>query len=191
MLGGSQNYTLRLDDNSIYIINVKRPQFLITSLKRRTAYLYSLSENNLGITRNIVNDYNINTFVDTLFAICSIRKIKDLIEKLKSLIEITINTGVNSTREEMHIIGLQILVNNIIFKITTDYLQAENERLNALLFRNKSSDNEFHHTKKSLTFTPKLDAINEGHEDIMQLKKKSIRKKLLHNRSQYSSKYVY
>ena len=31
MLGGSQNYTVRLDDNSIYVINVKRPQFLLSS----------------------------------------------------------------------------------------------------------------------------------------------------------------
>lgn len=27
MLGRSQNYTLHLDDNSIYAINVKRPQY--------------------------------------------------------------------------------------------------------------------------------------------------------------------
>jgi hypothetical protein len=178
MLGGSQNYTLRLDDNSIYVINVKRPQFLISSLKRRNEYLFSISEYKLDINTYIIQNYNINLFLNTLFAIWNIRKIKEILEKLKSLIEITINTGVNSTREEMHIIGLQILVNNISFKITTDYLQTENERLHQLMLKNRSKDENIYDDKQAITFKPSLRTITEEGGKATNIRRKSIRRKL-------------
>lgn len=185
MIGGSQNYTLRLDDNSIYVINVKRPQFLISSLKRRNEYLFSISENKLDINTNLIQNYNINLFLNTLFAIWNIRKIRDLLEKLKSLIEITINTGVNSTREEMHIIGLQILANNISFKITTDHLQAENERLHELMLKNKSKDEKIYDDKQGITFKPSLRSITEEGGNLLNIrkKKKSIGRKLIPRKS--------
>ena len=183
MFGGSQNYTLRLDDNTIYIINVKRPQFLLSSLKRRNEYLFSLFENNSDINTSIINNYDINIFVNTLFAIWSIRKIKDFLEKLKSLIEITINTGVNSTRDEMHIIGLNILVNNISFKITTDYLQAENDRLYKLLLKSKPKDEKVYDDKQSITFKPTLTSITEEGGKALHIHRKSIGRKSIRNKS--------
>jgi hypothetical protein len=174
MIGGSQNYTLHLDDNTVYIIKVKRPQFLISSLKRRNEYLFSLSENKSDIDTIIISDYNINIFMNTLFAIWNIRKISDFISKLNTLIEIHINIGVNTTRDEMHIIGLQILRNHLNHKYIIDKLEIENQRLNELLLKGKKEN------KESIPYKLTLPVIVE---EGGLFRSKSIRKKSIRNKS--------
>lgn len=184
MIGGSESYTIHLDDNTIYVIKVKRPQFLITSLKRRKEYLFTLSENKSDINTIMFNDYNIESCVNAISANFNIGKINNFIEKLNSLIDYNISVGVNNTRQEMHIIGLQILLRNLqlqIYKINiqriTDHLQMENQRLNALLDekKRKSIDNddakkkEYKHTMGTI--------IEEGG----LLRKKSNKKKSIRN----------
>jgi hypothetical protein len=167
MIGGSQRYTVRLEDNTIYVINVKRPQFLLSSLKRRTEYLFSISEN----TQNIVNDYNIDDFANTLFAIWNIYKMRDFKNKLNTLISTNINSGVNTTRDEMHIIGLQMLLNQLTNKIIIDQLQITNGRLQKQISKGDT---------QSITFTSTLPQILE---EGGFLHKKSIRNKSIRNKS--------
>lgn len=174
MIGGSESYTIHLDDNTIYVIKVKRPQFLITSLKRRKEYLFTLSEIRLDINTILFNDFNIETCINTISAIFNIDKISNFIEKLNSLININISVGVNNTRQEMHVIGLQILlsnlksqINKIKFQRIADQLQMENERLKFLLEPQKKK--EYKHTLETI--------VEEGG----LLRKKSNRKKSIRN----------
>ena len=172
MIGGSQRYTVQLDDNTIYVINVKRPQFLISSLKKRNEYLFSISENK----SDIINDYNIDDFVNTLFALWTIYKMRNFKNKLNTLIGTTINSGVNTTRDEMHIIGLQMLLNQLTNKIITEQLEITNRRLLKLISKD---DNQ------PITFTSKLPQIVEegGFFRKKSIRNKSIRNKYIRNKS--------
>ena len=174
MIGGSESYTIHLDDNTIYVIKVKRPQFLITSLKRRKEYLFTLSENKLDINTIMFNDYNIDIFMNTLFAIWNIHKIRDFISKLNTLIDTNISVGVNGARQEMHIIGLQILRNHLNYNWITNELEIKNQRLNELLLKGKKEN------KESIPYKLTLPVIIE---EGGLLRTKSIRKKSIRNKS--------
>ena len=82
----------------------------------------------------------------------------------------------------MHIIGLQILVNNITFKITTDHLQAENDRLYKLLLKNKPKDEKVYDDKQGITFKPSLTSITEEGGKAINIRRKFIRNKSMRNK---------
>jgi hypothetical protein len=176
MFGGSQNYTVHLDDNTYYVIKVKRPQFLISSLHRRKEYLFSLLENRSDIDTMIINNYKVDTFNNTLFALWNIDKIQDFISKLNTLIDTHTNHGVNTIRDEMHIIGLQILKNQLSHKRVIYELEMTNERLNNLHLECRK------HNKENVPFRLKLPVIVE---EGGLLRKKSIRKKSIRNQGKY------
>jgi hypothetical protein len=180
MFGGSKSFTIQLDDNTICLIKVKRPQFLITSLKRREEYLYTLSENKLDTNTTIVTDCKIDTLVNTLSAIWNIHKIRDFISKIGTLIETNITTGVNTTRDEMHIIGLQILRRHLNYKCITDELEMQNQRLNELLLKGKKDANEFYRQNVVKPYKLPLPVIVE---EGGLLRRKSIRRKSIRNKS--------
>ena len=90
--------------------------------------------------------------MNTLFALWTIYKMRNFKNKLNTLIGTTINSGVNTTRDEMHIIGLQMLLNQLTNKIITEQLEITNRRLLKLISKD---DNQ------PITFTSKLPQIVE------------------------------
>jgi hypothetical protein len=186
MIGGSHNFTVILDDNSVYIINVKRPQFLLSSLTRRNEYLFSLYKD---IDEIIIENLNVNIFVKTIFVIWNTHKIDNFSSKLNTIIETAITNGVHNRRDEMHIIGLQILAENLNAKKILNHLEKENERLNDLILKNqqkkeqKQKDLNYNYKNPikipSLAPFSEVDEVDEGGGGLY--KKKTIRKKSRYN----------
>jgi hypothetical protein len=59
--GSSEPYEINLQNGDVISITVKRPQFLLTKLKKRTEYLYSLGGS--------IEDYTVDKLVNTIFAV--------------------------------------------------------------------------------------------------------------------------
>ena len=135
---------------------------------------------NSNIYENIIQNYNINTFIDTLFVIWNMYKIDNFYSKLNNIIEIATTNGVENRRDGTHIIELQLSADNLNAKKISNHLEKENERLNHLILKiqqnREQKQRDLNYNYKNPIKTPSLVTLFEVDEGGGVYKKKSIRK---------------
>jgi len=142
MIGGSSEpYEINLQNGDVISITVKRPQFLLTKLKKRTEYLYSLGGS--------IEDYTVDKLVNTIFAFFTKNsQIDDFIDKLEQLINTYKVNGVKNQTEQMYIIGLDLLLSSLKLKqretltIQQDAIQMEQQYIKSQQNKSKTLKKE-------------------------------------------------